>query len=215
MLHPGHLRLLRYASERAERLVVGVISRSHATSTHLFDDDVRLEAVMHLDIVDDAILLREDVAAVVARIRPDIVGKGREHRDRFNAEEAALEQYGGRLVFAPGDSTMDILDIGPDASSRPILDLDGDLAGFIRRRGVDLGRLRGLVEGFESARVWVVGDVIVDDYVECEPLGMSREDASIAVTPVRFKRYPGRRWRSRCACRRPRGCRSILHGRGR
>ena len=191
VLHPGHLRLLRSASERADRLVVGVRSRALAGRQDLFDDEVRLQAVRHVDIVDEALLIDEDIATVVERLRPEFVVKGREHRDRINVEEAVLSTYGGRLVFAPGDSTMDILNLGPDVRGRPTLDLGGEVIDFVRRRDIDIGRLKGIVERFSVVNVWVVGDLIVDDYIECEPLGMSREDASIAVTPVGTKRYTG------------------------
>ena len=191
VLHPGHLRLLRSASERADRLVVGVRSRALAGRQDLFEDAVRLQAVRHVDIVDEVLLIDEDIATVIGRMRPDFVVKGREHRDRVNVEEAVLSMYGGRLVFAPGDSTMDILDLGPDTRGRPTLDLGGEVIDFVRRRDIDIGRLKGIVERFGAVNVWVVGDLIVDDYIECEPLGMSREDASIAVTPVGTKRYTG------------------------
>ena len=191
VLHPGHLRLLRFASERADRLIVGVRSRALAGRQDLFEDAVRLQAVRHVDIVDEVLLIDEDIATVIGRLRPDFVVKGREHRDRVNVEEAVLSTYGGRLVFAPGDSTMDILDLGPDTRGRPTLDLGGEVIDFVRRRDIDIGRLKGIVERFSAVNVWVVGDLIVDDYIECEPLGMSREDASIAVTPVGTKRYTG------------------------
>ena len=191
VLHPGHLRLLRFASERAERLVVGVRSRALAGRQDLFDDDVRLQAVRHVDIVDEVLLIDEDIATVIGRLRPDFVVKGREHRDGVNAEEAVLSTYGGRLVFAPGDSTMDILDLGSDTRSRPALDLGGEANDFVRRRAIDIKRLKDIIQRFTAVNVWVVGDLIVDDYIECEPLGMSREDASIAVIPVGTKRYTG------------------------
>ncbi len=33
-------------------------------------------------------------------------------------------------------------------------------------------------------RVLVIGDLIIDDYVTCEPLGMSQEDPTIVVSPI-------------------------------
>jgi rfaE bifunctional protein kinase chain/domain len=37
----------------------------------------------------------------------------------------------------------------------------------------------------------VIGDLIVDEYVLCDPLGMSQEDPSIVVTPVSNERFVG------------------------
>lgn len=37
----------------------------------------------------------------------------------------------------------------------------------------------------------VVGDLIVDDYITCEPLGMSQEDPTIVVSPIETKTFVG------------------------
>jgi bifunctional ADP-heptose synthase (sugar kinase/adenylyltransferase) len=37
----------------------------------------------------------------------------------------------------------------------------------------------------------VFGDLIVDEYINCDPLGMSQEDPTIVVTPIRQDRFVG------------------------
>jgi len=37
----------------------------------------------------------------------------------------------------------------------------------------------------------VVGDLIVDEYISCDPLGMSQEDPTLVVKPVDSKRFVG------------------------
>ena len=37
----------------------------------------------------------------------------------------------------------------------------------------------------------VIGDLIVDEYINCEPLGLSQEDPTIVVTPIRHDRFIG------------------------
>jgi len=39
--------------------------------------------------------------------------------------------------------------------------------------------------------VTVLGDIIVDEYIDCDPLGMSQEDPTIVVTPIQNKRFLG------------------------
>ena len=48
-----------------------------------------------------------------------------------------------------------------------------------------------MVEGFKKLKVLVIGDLIVDEYVTCDPLGMSREDPTIVVTPIRSDFFVG------------------------
>ena len=62
---------------------------------------------------------------------------------------------------------------------------------FPRRNGFTIGGLAANVEAFSRLKVVVIGDLIVDDYINCDPLGMSREDPTLVVTPVESKRYVG------------------------
>ncbi len=44
---------------------------------------------------------------------------------------------------------------------------------------------------FGSLKVVVLGDLIVDEYITCEPVGMSQEDPTIVVTPIKSDRFIG------------------------
>ena len=37
----------------------------------------------------------------------------------------------------------------------------------------------------------MIGDLIIDEYINCETLGMSQEDPSLVVTPVDSSKYIG------------------------
>ncbi|MEW6368780.1 MAG: PfkB family carbohydrate kinase [Acidobacteriota bacterium] len=62
---------------------------------------------------------------------------------------------------------------------------------FLRRHVITTGRLAALMEKFSGLKAVVVGDLIVDEYVECDPLGMSQEDPTLVVTPVAVRRFVG------------------------
>ena len=44
---------------------------------------------------------------------------------------------------------------------------------------------------FSVLKVFVVGDLIVDEYITCDPLGMSQEDPTIVVTPIQRDLFVG------------------------
>jgi rfaE bifunctional protein kinase chain/domain len=191
VLHPGHLRLLKFARGSGERLVVGVLSDAVAGAAAHVPEDLRLEAVRMNGLVDDAFLVTGPVEDEIARLRPAVVVKGREHRDNANPEREALARYGGRLLFSSGDvvfSSLDLIrrEIGDDAP-RGI----GMPEQFLSRRGIGLDRLAELVRCFKDLEVVVVGDTIMDEYVACDPLGMSEEDPTIVVTPISTERFVG------------------------
>ena len=135
-------------------------------------------------LIDEAFIADEDIGSVIERLRPDIVVKGKEHEGKFNSELSALNSYGGRLVFSSGESIFSTLDLirreFRDVDYRTIKYPDG----FAFRHGIDVKKLQSSLRRFAGLRVLVVGDVIVDEYITCQPLGMSQEDPTVVVTPV-------------------------------
>ncbi|MCG2586662.1 PfkB family carbohydrate kinase [Massilia sp. TS11] len=191
VLHPGHLRLLRFAKECGDRLVVAVQSDKLAGQGAHVPEQLRLEGVQAIGQVDEAFLTDGPIGELVARLKPDVVVKGKEHESKFNPELAVLQGYGGRLIFSSGESAFSSLDllnkeVHPEQLNSISLPHD-----YLKRHRIGHARLRELIQGFARARVLVVGDIIVDEYITCDPLGMSREDPTIVVTPVSTARFVG------------------------
>jgi rfaE bifunctional protein kinase chain/domain len=191
VLHPGHVRLLRFARSLGSSLTVGVLSDDLAVGVATKHESHRLEAVQALRAVDEALIVQDSVNDLIGRLRPDVVVKGREHSDVPNPEEQALQAYGGRLVFSSGDSffsATDLIESEADTLAAVGIRLPEK---FLRNHGITSSRLARIVQDMQSLRVLVVGDVIVDEYVSCHPLGMSREDPTLVVTPIETRRFLG------------------------
>jgi len=191
VIHPGHLRLLRFARESGGRLIVAVESDRIAGNSAHVPEQLRLEGISSNSWVDEAFIADEPISDIISRLRPDIVVKGKEHEAHFNLELAALEQYGGRLVFSSGEARFSSLDLirkeFQTFDSRSI-SLPTD---YLDRHSIDKSRLIALVNDFSSLNVCVVGDLIIDEYITCDPLGMSQEDPTIVVTPLDSTRFLG------------------------
>jgi rfaE bifunctional protein kinase chain/domain len=191
VLHPGHLRLLRFAKELGDRLVVAVESDRVAGKAAHVPEQLRLEGLQSNSWVDEAFILDEPVTGLLARLRPDIVVKGKEHESRFNPEAVVLEQYGGRLLFSSGETIFSSFDLirkefyefDPRSISVP--------REFLERHGIERARLATLLHHFSKLKVCVVGDLIIDEYITCQPLGMSQEDPTIVVMPIDSTRFIG------------------------
>jgi len=191
ILHPGHLRLLSFARECGDRLVVAVYSDRIAGKGALVLERLRLEGVQSNSLVDEAILIDEPIADFIVRLRPDIVVKGKEHEYAFNPELQAIEQVGGRLLFSSGEavfSSVDLLRQEFLSAGVRAIKLPSD---YMARHGIGVERLKTLLHGFGKIRLCVIGDLIVDEYITCQPLGMSQEDPTIVVTPIDSARFVG------------------------
>jgi rfaE bifunctional protein kinase chain/domain len=62
---------------------------------------------------------------------------------------------------------------------------------YCSRHQIENKRLVDLLNGLRRLNVCVVGDLIVDEYITCQALGMSQEEPTIVVTPVNSTRFIG------------------------
>ena len=200
VVHPGHLRYLRFAREQGDVLVVSLTADEHVDKGYdrpLVGEDSRAECLAALEFVDYVCINRHPTAtSLLALVEPDLYVKGREYETkpdpRFEQERRTVEGYGGRVIFSSGDVVY---------SSSAIIDrmheqmgLDDDrVAAYCRRNAVTLPAIRDLLARIRGLRVLVLGDPIVDRYVHCEGLGAAAEGPMLAVTPVREETFEGGR----------------------
>lgn len=189
VVHPGHLRLLKFAADNSDILVVGV--NPDGTRDITVPAIMRLEALEAIKIVDHAVLLNQPLEEFIRQFKPDIVVKGNEHKEHDNVEARLVEAYGGRLVFASGDVTFSSLGLLHQELQEPPHPHTVKPRGFMMRHGFSIGDLRKVIGSFSGMRVVVIGDLILDAYVNCEPVGMSQEDPTIVVTPMEERLFLG------------------------
>jgi rfaE bifunctional protein kinase chain/domain len=189
VVHPGHLRLLKFAAEQAEIVVVGV--NADTVSGVTLPQEVRLESVRSIGIVDHAVGLDAPAAAFIEELKPNIVVKGKEFETRSNPEQAAVESYGGRLVFSSGElrfASVSLLEREYSGADHATLHKPLD---FPQRHDFSMSTLKATLQKMAGMRVLVIGDLIIDDYVTCDAVGMSQEDPTIVVTPILTKTFVG------------------------
>ena len=189
IVHPGHLRLLRYAAERGDFLVVGVHDDGHPGV--MLPEDLRLEGVAATSWVDFAFVLRDSPADFIDRLKPDIVVKGREHEAQANPEQAVLDPYGGKLLFSSGDISFSSIDLLQQEFRKLNVSTIRPANDFIQRHAFASGDLETALSSMKTLKIVVFGDLIVDEYISCDALGMSQEDPTIVVTPVMQEKFVG------------------------
>ncbi len=189
ILHPGHLRLLRFAKESGDFLVVAVTSDEFPDT--MLPERMRLEAVQETSWVDHAFILRDKPEAFIESLKPHVVVKGREHEERYNPELETVKGYGGRLLFCSGDigfASMDLLRTQIKEITTACIHLPSH---YLERHGSHKQHLEDILQGMSGIKVCVIGDTVVDEYIDCEPLGMSQEDPTIVVSPLLRERFVG------------------------
>ncbi len=189
ILHPGHLRLLKFAKESCNYLIVGVNSDKLANNANLLQEDIRLESIKATSYVDESFLLDEDVLEYIKRKKPNILVKGKEFENRYNPEEEIMKSYEGKILFSSGEIGFSSLNLLKDFDTS-FLNLSHDNK-FIKRHKVEKSKLIDYINKFSNLNVLVIGDTIIDEYITCDALGMSQEDPTIVVTPISNKKFIG------------------------
>jgi len=189
ILHPGHLRLLRFAKECGDYLVVGVIDNNDPSS--FIDEQLRLESIKAITWVDNAFILNEPLVAFLEKLKPAFVVKGKEHEERENPEKQILEQYGGKLIFGSGETSFSSVDLMNTEWKELSISSIKKPSDYPKRHNFSFQELIEIADRMKGLKVCVLGDTIIDEYITCDALGMSQEDPSIVITPVAYEKFIG------------------------
>lgn len=188
-VHPGHIRILQFAADTADFLVVGV-NPDTASGVNVAMD-ARLQGIRSISIVNYAAALATPADEFIRLLKPDLVVKGKEYANKFNAEQTAVDSYGGQLLFSSGEMRFSLSNILQRDYSEANFAVIRKSHEYPLRHDFEIAGLKSILTQFKGKRVVVVGDIIVDVYAECDPLGMSQEDPTIVVAPVEEKRFVG------------------------
>lgn len=188
LVHPGHVRHLLYAKTKADLLVASLTSDVHITKGNFrpyVPQDLRAMNLAALEAVDYVIIDNDPTPLENIRaIQPDYFAKGYEYTDgqvpkRTREEMNVLAEYGGEMIFTPGDivfSSTKFIEASP-----PNLAND-KLHTLMESEGITFDDLRKAVRSFPGTLVHVLGDTIIDSYVYCQPISSgSAKSPTLAV----------------------------------
>lgn len=189
LVHPGHIRHLQFAKTKSDILVVSITADLHvhkAAMRPYVPQQLRAENLAALEFVDYVIIDKEpNPLKNLNFIKPDFFVKGREYitgkiNPKTQEEISVIKKYGGNFIYTPGDFVMSsskIIETGnPDLSTEKLISLmDGE--------NITFDDLEKTLNHLKDIPVMVVGDSIIDTYVNTSLLG------SNAKTPTFSTRY--------------------------
>lgn len=187
VVHPGHLRHLMYARDKADILVASLTSDAHISKQNYrpyVPQQLRAMNLAAFEIVDYVII--DDNPTPIENlklIQPDYYAKGYEYfkggvHPKTREELNVLESYGGEIIFTPGDivySSSALIELDP-----PELATD-KLLILMKSEGVSFSDIRDTLDKMQGIKIHVVGDTIVDSYTYCTMIGGGTKTPTFSV----------------------------------
>lgn len=187
IVHPGHIRQLSYAKEKADLLVASVTADKHVAKGKgkpFVPEELRAKNLAALELVDFIIIdYHPTPIETILKIKPDIFIKGFEYtkdgiHPKTKEEIKAVNSYGGQVIFSPGDivySSTHLLTV-----HRPKIALD-KLLSYMDAENVTFDNILDVLKKFKGTKVHVIGDTIVDKYSYCTVLGPTTKTPTFSI----------------------------------
>jgi cytidyltransferase-like protein len=196
LIHIGHLIHLEEARALGDILVVTITGDRYITKKRSvsFTEAQRARQVAALEIVDYVAIVPEPSAlAAIGALHPDVYVKGPEYAnlllDKSRSiyhEVRVLDSYGGRIQFTSGDTFSStklshFLLASPEASQdNPLLRNDRVRFRDVANLGFKLEDVKAFLARAADLRVCVLGETIVDEWVDVAVTNLSTQSKCIA-----------------------------------
>ena len=199
LVHNGHISHLKKARSEGDVLFVTLTGDKYVNlgpGYPMFPENLRAETLAALGCVDYIAINNSSTAAnIIEVIKPYGFVKGGEYKTSFDdpsgdiaEEKRVLDSYGGLLKFT-SNSNFD----SPHFLNRYLGIFSSEAKDFLRqfRDTNSYIDIISKLQRFESLKVLVVGDAIVDEYHYVSPLGQAGKGFHLAVKYDSFERFAG------------------------
>ena len=199
LLHIGHIKHFKEAKNLGDILVVTLTPDrfvNKGPNKPAFDEKLRLEAIAALDVVDFVALNISPTAVVpIQKLIPDIYCKGSDYKNHRNDisnqirnEIKAVRKVGGKVVYT------DVITFSSSKLLNQYSDIYTDqqksLINRIKKK-YQFSQIEDSIKAFKKAKVLIIGETIIDQYIFCETLGKSGKEPMLVLRDIKKEEYLG------------------------
>ena len=189
VIHSGHLRIFQMAKKLSSILIIFLNKNN---SNIFIDINNRLEVLKSIKLIDFVYVEDCNYLTFLNRIKPKIIIKGIEYKKEINIEEKILNKYKGKIVFSPGQKQIKKKYIEKEINKNLLIGYEQKkyIKTFCIRNKISINNL---IKKFKkiSSKITVMGDIILDQYIDCELMGTSKEEPSMVIVPNGETDYVG------------------------
>jgi len=200
VIHPGHKRFVEYAKSHGKQLVIALQSDEFLlkknTNERYFLESERANSIASLSEVDYVIILNEmSLITLISQLKPDFYVLGSEFRNGLFKEVEVYvnkaKEVGSKVLYHSGEihySTALLLKSNVELlSEKNII----EFKNACNRQNINLNHLINNQDILSNTNILVIGDSIVDQFIACDPLGMSSEAPVLALKEIDRKEFIG------------------------
>lgn len=199
IVHPGHIRYLQFAKSQGSALIVSITGDAAIDKGSVrpyIPQELRAENLAALELVDYVVIDPHPTAStLLATLKPDIYIKGEEYaasRDpRFLDEKRVVESYGGRVLFSSGQVVFSSTRLGEDMVRHGGNLADARLVHVCRRHEINRPNLATLLDRFRNQRVLILGDLVIEEYVQCDARSVAGEAPMMSLEELDRREHVG------------------------
>ena len=188
IIHAGHIRLFKFAKSIAENLIIGLYSDKLSNASYI-NENLRFDSLNELQIIDKCLIIRSSLEKIVKKIKPDFIIKGLEFQNAYNEEAEYIDSIDCKMVFSSGEISF--------SSSKLMEKIFSPVESFklpedyLIRHKINKSNIVKIINDFKKKKILVIGDLIIDKYINCEPTGLSREEQNLVYSYINKRKYLG------------------------
>lgn len=199
VLHAGHLAYFESAKKNGDVLVVTLTADQFVNKgpgRPYYSENIRSRMISALEVVDHVSVNKNPTAVpAIEALKPHFYVKGPDYRDLSRdvtggiyKEQAAVEKFGGKLVFTDDDTMSSSTLINKFFTQWTEDQIK--IIESVRSVG-GLERVHQLLDKIAEQKVRIVGEPIVDTYIFCVPESISSKNPCISAKFMYEENYAG------------------------
>ena len=200
LLHVGHINYFKAAKSFGDILVVSVTDDNHVNKgpgRPAFSISNRIKFLQEISSIDFVYISSFDTAVnVIENLKPNFYCKGFDYSSSHDQIDQNLKKEKYAINFVKGK--FKIINQPSFSSSKFIndndfqnLNIDGKKFIEVIRKKYGLNNILETIKKIENKKVLVIGETIIDKYVETESIGKSGKEPVLVVKQLKEINFLG------------------------
>lgn len=200
VLHIGHINHFKSAKSLGDILVVSVTGDQFVNkgpNRPIFDLQKRMQMLASLECIDLVFPnFSKNAIDALKFVKPNIYCKGDEYKNHLSdatgqilKEVNYVKKHKGRIFYTSEEtfsSSKVINNMGLNLS-----DSQKNFLVDLKKNNKNIINSKEIINNYNKLKVLVIGETIIDEYVNCEALGKSGKESVLALRELNSKKFLG------------------------